>query len=71
MNKPVRDPKVLHQGICLVFEMRQGVERTDAKAHLPCCQTNTAEVAGRCRKFCGGVQRDSRDVRMRLAFSCP
>ncbi|EFQ32811.1 aromatic prenyltransferase [Colletotrichum graminicola M1.001] len=38
-RKDARDMKNLHKGICFAFELKQGVERIDIKAHLPWGQT--------------------------------
>ncbi|KAK1979893.1 aromatic prenyltransferase [Colletotrichum cereale] len=43
-RKDSRDMKNLHKGICFAFELKQGVERIDIKAHLPWGQTARSDA---------------------------
>ncbi|KAK1994604.1 aromatic prenyltransferase [Colletotrichum falcatum] len=43
-RKDARDMQTLHKGICFAFELKQGVERIDIKAHLPWAQTARSDA---------------------------
>ncbi|TDZ61426.1 Indole prenyltransferase tdiB [Colletotrichum trifolii] len=43
-RKNARDMRNLHKGICFAFELRQGEDRVDVKAHLPWGQTSRSDA---------------------------
>ncbi|KAH8895193.1 aromatic prenyltransferase [Thozetella sp. PMI_491] len=43
-NKAPRNSQTIHKGVCFVFELKQGVERVDIKAHIPWCQTSASDL---------------------------